>query len=100
MDDCCIIGLNDEAIYLLLASLSKKCPATSPRVHNPATGEFKITFKQMGLINSILDNLNLILTDSSSEPQNPTNPQTTSMADVLHLNPKASPYSPHMYHTN
>jgi len=100
------LGINDEAINLLLTSLSKEFVLQDEgttenylginitKVHNPSTGEFKITFKHMGLINSILSDLKLILTDSFSEPCNPTNPQTIPIVDVLHPNPKAYPYNP------
>jgi len=105
-DDCCIFRLNDDAINSLLASLSEEfilqdegsiknyLGINITKVHNPSTGEFKINFKQMGLINSILSNLKLISTDTSSEPCNPANPQTTPMANVLHPNPDADLYDP------
>jgi len=96
MDDCCIFGLNNQTIDTLLASLSEQFVLQDEgtienylginitKVHNPSTGDIDITFTQTGLINSILSNLKLILTNSSPEPCNPANPQATPMAKVLH----------------
>jgi len=104
-DDCCIFGLNDHAINSLLASLSKEIVLQDEgtiknylginitKVHNPSTCKFDITFTQTGLINSILGNFKLISTDSSPEPHNPANPQSTPMADIFHPNPEADPYN-------
>ena len=105
-DDSCIFGLNNQAIDALLASLSEEFVLQDEgtienylginitKVHNPSTGDIDITFTQTSLINSILSDLKLILTDSSQEPRNPANPQATPMAIVLHPNPDAEPYDP------
>ncbi len=106
MDDCCIIGLNNQAIDALLASLSEEFVLQDEgtienylginitKVHNPSTRDIDITFTQTGLINSMLSDLKLILTDPSQEPHNPANPQATPMVEVLHPNPDAEPYDP------
>jgi len=69
MDDCCIFGLNDQAIDTLLASLSEEfvlqdegmiknyLGSNITKVQNPSTGDIDITFTQTSLINSILSEL-------------------------------------------
>ncbi len=105
-DDCCIFGLNNQAIDTLLASLSEEfvlhnegtiknyLGINTTKVQKPSTGNINITFTRTGLINSILSDLKLISTDSSHEPWNPANPQATPMAKVVHPNPDAEPYDP------
>jgi len=85
-----LASLSEEFILQDEGSIENYLGINITKVHNLSTDEFKITFKHTRLVNSILGDLKLILTDTSPESHNPANPQTTQMADILPPNPEAN----------